>query len=308
MTRILLLWLVFISVACTSTRELSRESEVQLLEEHLTKLTKTEPARNYQNLQVLNSVAAYIHADLSKYCDTVYYQKYLVEGVEYKNVVGLIRGQQNERVVVGAHYDVAGNQQGADDNASGVTGLLELARILEKEELIYTVELVAYTLEEPPFFRTEYMGSFIHAKSLVESGAKVKGMICLEMIGFFSDEKGSQDYPLPHKVAIYGSKGDYIMIVQRFGDGDFGDDIKSLMKSNKQIETKSIKAPSSLPGIDFSDHLNYWKYDIPAIMVTNTAFYRNKNYHKTSDTMEILDLEKMSAVINEVGYAIINLK
>ena len=145
-----------------------------------------------------------------------------------------------ERIVVGAHYDVCGNQEGADDNASGVVGVLELARMLHQEKTNYQIEFVAYTLEEPPYFRSEQMGSYIHAKSLVNESVKLKGMICLEMIGYFSDEDHSQDYPLPHKKMIYGSTGNYILLVQNFAKPDFGNTIKKLMKSADLIDTKSI--------------------------------------------------------------------
>jgi Zn-dependent M28 family amino/carboxypeptidase len=109
-------------------------------------------------------------------------------------------------IVIGAHYDVCQEQEGADDNASGVVGLLELARLLKNEKLKYKIELVAYTLEEPPFFRTEYMGSFIHAQSLQQAKTDVLGMICLEMIAYFSDKKGSQEYPIGLMSLFYGKK------------------------------------------------------------------------------------------------------
>ena len=151
----------------------------------LTAITKTTQSRNYQNVETLNTVAEYIFLELQKVCDTVYYQSYAVQGVEYKNVIGSIGLSNDKRVIVGAHYDVAGNQEGADDNASGVVGLLELARLLSGETLTDRIDFVAFTLEEPPFFRTEQMGSYVHAKSIHERGAPVRGMICLEMIGYF---------------------------------------------------------------------------------------------------------------------------
>lgn len=152
------------------------------------------------------------------------------------------------------------------------------------------------------------MGSYVHAKSLKDNNVRIKGMICLEMIGYFSEESGSQDYPLAHKKLIYGDKGNYILIVQKLNDGNFGNKIKGLMKNADLIDTKSIKALPALPGIDFSDHLNYWSIGYSAVMITNTAFYRNKNYHQKTDTMETLNIDKMSAVIDEIYYAVINMK
>ena len=289
---------------CVADQHLAKTADTKLIEKHLANIAKTNGFRNYKNPQLLNSIASYIFNNFLLYCDTVYFQEYTVETTTYKNVIGIINKAKQEKIVVGAHYDVAGDQEGADDNASGVVGLLELARLLNQQELNYQIELVAYSLEEPPFFRTEHMGSYIHAKDLHDNKIDIKGMICLEMIGYFSEESGSQDYPLPHKKLIYGEKGNYILIVQKFADGSFGNDIKRYMKHADFIETKSVKLSSAVPGIDFSDHLNYWKFGYNAIMVTNTSFYRNKNYHQATDKMETLDIDKMSSVINEVFIAI----
>ena len=297
---ILIFFTSFLFFSCATEMQIPSISDSNRIEKDLYRITKTDKSRNYQNIETLNFVAGYIYDELSLSCDTVYFQKYIVNGTAYKNVIGIIGKDKKERVVVGAHYDVAGNQEGADDNASGVAGLLELSRLLSKENLDYMVELVAYTLEEPPFFRTEHMGSHIHAKSLIESSENVKGMICLEMIGYFSEAKNSQDYPIGLLKLFYGNKGDFITVVQKFGNGSFGRKVNRKMKSHKLIRTKSFRAPVKLPGIDFSDHLNYWKFGYRAVMITNTAFYRNKHYHEPTDKMETLDLEKMGLVIDQV--------
>ncbi|NTW32841.1 MAG: M28 family peptidase [Bacteroidetes bacterium] len=120
-----------------------------------------------------------------------------------------------KRIIIGAHDDVCDQQEGADDNASGVIGLLELSRLLKGQKLNYRIDLVAYSLEEPPYFKTEYMGSYIHAKSLVESKADVYGMVSLEMIGYFKDEKKSQSYPIKPLSILYGNKGNFITLVKK---------------------------------------------------------------------------------------------
>ena len=293
-------------VLCQETT--SNFADTLLIKKHLTVITKSKPYRNFQNPKALDSMARYIYSVFSNYCDTVYFQEYTVNGIVYKNVIGRFYFSNKERIVVGAHYDVCGNQAGADDNASGVVGLLELARMLKNKATHYPIELVAYCLEEPPFFRTESMGSYIHAKSLYDAHVAVKGMISLEMIGFFSEEHKSQEYPLPHKVLIYGDKANYIMIVGKITSNIFCNEMKKLMKHADLVDTKSISAPAAIPGIDFSDHLNYWDLGFNALMITNTSFYRNPNYHLSSDTMETLDLPKMASVIDEVFYALIQLK
>ena len=221
----------------------------------------------------------------------------------------LFFGPENApRIVVGAHYDVCGYQQGADDNASGVAGLLELARLLQNQKLNFRIELVAYTLEEPPFFRTKNMGSYIHAKSLSDAKVNVLGMISLEMIGYFKDEKGTQDYPTALLKLIYGSRGNFITLVRKFGAGKFACQFNRAFRQTNVIRTKAFVGPAALPGIDFSDHLNYWAFGFSALMVTDTAFYRNKNYHEPTDTLETLDLKRMAKVIDGVYLALLKLQ
>lgn len=267
----------------------------------LTAITKTAKPRNYQNLDQLNKTAAFIKTEFEKYVDTVYFQDYKINGIVFKNVVGVINPKGTSTQVIGAHYDVCGNQEGADDNGSGIVGLIELVRLFDTITCSKRMEFVAYTLEEPPFFRTENMGSYIHAKSLVDEKREVEGMIVLEMIGYFSDEKKSQDYPLGILKLFYGGTGDYITVVNKFGKGSFARQFLHAMKRNEEgVNVKSFKGPKSLLGIDFSDHLNYWKFGFSASMITDTAFYRNKSYHQSSDKMGSLDISRMTLVIDEV--------
>ena len=307
-SKILLLLISFSFNSCRAEKHITTYSNTSRLENDLRVITKTEKPRNHLNLLSLDFVADYIFNELAKNCDTVYYQKYFVNGLEYKNVIGVIGSDEKEKIVLGAHYDVAGNQEGADDNASGIVGLLELSRLISKESLDYQIEFVAYTLEEPPYFRTDNMGSHIHAKYLYDNNVEIKGMICLEMIGYFNDNKNSQDYPIGFLKLFYGKRGDYITVVQKFGNGRFGRQIKRKMKGQNLMKTKSFKSPAKLPGIDFSDHLNYWRYDYSAVMITNTAFYRNINYHEQTDKMETLDIKRMGLVIDEVFLTLKELK
>jgi len=271
-----------------------------LMIHHLTKITKTVGYRNYLNTEVLNQIADYILSVFSQYADTVWFQPYIVNGRTYKNVVCRFGRTNKPLIVVGAHYDVCGDQEGADDNASGVTALLELARLLKGRSLDYPIELVAYSLEEPPFFRTPYMGSYVHAKSLNERNIPVYGMIALEMIGFYRDEKGSQTYPLKPMKIVYGTTGDFILLAKRTGLGQFVRRFSSEFNAVCEMPANQIKAPAKMAGIDFSDHLNYWSFDYDALMITNTAFYRNENYHRPTDTMETLDITKMATVIDAI--------
>lgn len=282
-------------------------SDTTLIKTHLHAITKTVGFRHYRNLELLNQTADYLHRHFALYADTVYRQTYWVEGREYQNVVCAFGSASAPRIVVGAHYDVCGDQEGADDNASGTVGLLELARMLKGKKLKYRIELVAYTLEEPPYFRTENMGSYVHAKSLATAKIPVYGMISLEMIGYFRDEPKSQRYPLFPLAWVYGKKGDYITLVQKFKGGKFVRHFSARFKASKRIKTHSFKGPKLLPGVDFSDHLNYWKFGISALMITDTAFYRNHNYHQPGDRMESLDIGRMAQVIDGVYAALLAL-
>jgi Zn-dependent M28 family amino/carboxypeptidase len=298
--------LVIITLFTSGLR--ANEIDTLSIRKHLNNIIDTEKPRNHKNIESLNYVADYIFKDFTEYADSVYYQTYIVDNIEYKNVVCVFGIQNTKTIVVGAHYDVCGNQDGADDNASGVVGLLELAKLLKGKELKYRIEMVAYTLEEPPYFRTKSMGSYIHAKSLYENKTDVYGMFCLEMIGYFDDTKKSQDYPIGLLSLVYGNRGNYITLVNKFSKGKFSRKFNKKFKSNKLIKTKKFVAPAKLPGIDFSDHLNYWKFGFSGLMITDTAFYRNKNYHEDTDTIETLDLFRMSKVIESVYKTLIVLK
>ena len=151
------------------------------------------------------------------------------------------------------------------------------------------------------------MGSYIHAKSLVNTKSVVYGMISLEMIGYFKEEKHTQSYPIGLLSIFYCNKGNYITLVKKFGSGKFTRMFCRKYKSTKYIRTKKFTGPPALPGIDFSDHLNYWKFGFSAVMITDTAFYRNKNYHRHTDTMETLDINKMSKVIDGVYSTLVSL-
>lgn len=264
--------------------------------------------RNCYNTDALNKAAAFIKNEFSSVSDSIEEQSFFCGGSEYKNVICSINTDKKERIIIGAHYDVDGFQDGADDNASGVVGMLELARLLKGLRLNYRFDFVAYTLEEPPYFRTKDMGSYHHAKFLHDHNISVKGMISLEMIGYFSDLPHSQTYPLPFLSWIYGNKGDYITVVQKYGNGSFGNSIKKLMKKNRLLPTKSFKAPLFVGAVDLSDHRNYWSFGYSAVMLTNTSFYRNPNYHERTDRIPTIDFRRLALVVDELFLSLKQLK
>ncbi|MBO2007434.1 M28 family peptidase [Hymenobacter negativus] len=270
------------------------------LRQHLVFLTTTPQPRNYQHPAVLDSVATYLQQQLRAAGATeVGAQPYAVRGQTYQNVLGSFGPKDGPRLIIGAHYDVCGDQPGADDNGTGVAALLELARLLGRQATLpYRIDLVAYTLEEPPFFRTKNMGSYVHAAALKAAGVPVRGMVALEMLGYYDDRKHTQQYPIGPLKFIYGTRGNYVTVAQKFGNGRFGRQFARHYRQQAQLPVKRFEAPAWLPGIDFSDHLNYWKFGYPAVLVTDTAFYRNHSYHEATDTLNRLDMRRLGLAVD----------
>jgi Zn-dependent M28 family amino/carboxypeptidase len=305
----LLLIFVFQNIPASSeAKDLANLSDTSHLRRNLELIINTSNPRNYNNVDVLDTVAERIRNEFQQNTDRVSFQNYIVEGKQYKNVIASFGPEGGERIIVGAHYDVCGNQDGADDNASGVAGILELARLLKDKTSTYRIDLVAYTLEEPPYFNSNQMGSYIHAKSLHDANVPIKGMISLEMIGYYSEKENSQDYPIGFMKWIYGNKGNYITIVQKSFCGAFAKKFKELSFKNNSIPTRAFRSPSFFSGISLSDHKNYWRFGYSAVMVTNTAFFRNHNYHEETDKLATLDISKMGQTIDGVYRSLIGLE
>lgn len=272
--------------------------------------------RSYDQVESLDRSAQFILAELRRSGGRVSEQPVDAEGVRYRNLVARYGPEQGALLVIGAHYDSDGDAQraarnggeatpathtpGADDNASGTAALLELARLLGRHPPARPVELVAYTLEEPPYFRTEHMGSAWHARALKAAGQPVELMLSLEMVGYFSDEPGSQHYPVSGMEALYSDRGDFILVAGHLGDFALTRQVKARMAGAGDLPVHSINAPALLQGIDFSDHLNYWREGYPALMVTDTAFLRNPHYHRAEDTWETLDYQRLGKVVQAV--------
>jgi len=257
----------------------------------------------------LDRAAEWVKSSLEASGLPVEKQEFAVGGRWFKNFTARYGPDDAPILVVGAHYDVCGEQPGADDNASAVAGLLELARLLgrHRPEMTHRVELALWPLEEPPNFRTPDMGSAVHADLLAQSKADVRGMICLEMLGYFSDKPGSQSYPAPGMGLLYPSRGNFISVVGNGSSWWFTRRVKARMAGATELPVTSINAPTLVPGVDFSDHLNFWKHGWKAVMITDTAFFRNPNYHEVTDTPDTLDYERLAHVVTGVYAAVTTL-
>lgn len=258
--------------------------------------------RSYSNRKALKKTEAFITKIFTHHGYQVKFQKFTADNNTYKNIFVEIPGQvQPEKIVViGAHYDTVEGTPGADDNASAVAALLELAGLLKGFKPACTIHLVAFVLEEPPFFFTEKMGSYVYAENLSKNRCSVAGMVCLEMLGYYSDEPNSQDYPLDELAAVYPDKGNFIALISNADSADFLKRFFTHFKKGTDIPAYSLAAPENMQGMDFSDHHSFWLFGYPALMISDTAFFRNKNYHEPTDTPEKLDFGKMSKVVKGI--------
>ncbi|AUX47931.1 peptidase M28 [Sorangium cellulosum] len=295
----------FVAARPPSAPELS--ADPARLERDVRKLVETFRPRGYRHIEQLDRAAAYLGDELRAAGGRVTEQLYDVEGRTYRNVLARFGPASPARVVVGAHYDAANDLPGADDNASGVAGLLELGRMLGRAPLRGDVELVAFTLEEPPYFRSAHMGSARHAGALRAAGVEVRAMISLEMIGYFTDEEGSQAFPLAPLAMLYPTKGNFVAVVGNLEGLSLVRLVKGAMRGATDLPAYSLSSPALVQGVDWSDHRSYWDAGYPAVMVTDTAFLRNRRYHTAKDTPDTLDYSRAAKVVTGVAQAVLAL-
>lgn len=262
--------------------------------------------RSFYQIDELDKTAKFIESEFDRCGYEVFEQRFQFEGNEYRNIVVEVKGKKypNKVLVIGAHYDTVAGTPGADDNASGIAGLIELARLFRKKTLDKTVRFVAFTLEEPPFFRSDDMGSYRYAKDLRKKGEDVEVMVSLEMIGYFSDKPKSQYFPATFFKWFYPDTGNFIMLVSNRDSKDVLGRIKDAFKKGTGLPVESMSSYSIVPGVDFSDHWSFYQFDYKAIMVTDTAFYRNPNYHRLGDGPDTLDYARMAEVVNGLASAL----
>jgi Zn-dependent M28 family amino/carboxypeptidase len=281
------------------------EASKDQLYKHVEFLTTLRPFRNYQNLQSLKKVCDYLKAEFQHYGLEAREQNYTVEGEQYQNIIASYNPAKSKRMIVGGHYDVCGDQPGADDNASAVAGLLESARMTAEAspDIDYGIDFVAYCLEEPPFFDSENMGSFKHAESVKEQKEHLIGVINYEMIGYFNDKE--QPYPDPRLKAIFPEKANFIAVVGKQKYHDFNQKVYELMKADAGIDVQMIDDPMIEGLAGMSDQRSYWEFDIPALMINDTSFIRNSNYHQMSDDIDTLSFDHMREVVSATYQAIV---
>lgn len=262
--------------------------------------------RPHWDLGRLGEAAARIERRFAACGCPVFAQTFDYAGRNYRNLVAELPGTEDPHqvLVVGAHYDTVSGSPGADDNASGVAGLLGLARALAARPLRKTVRFVAFALEEPPVYRSRNMGSYRYAASLAQSGVEVEGMVCLEMIGYFTDRPRSQHFPLPFMGRMFPKTGNFIAMVGNRRSAALTRGMAEGFRRASDLPVITLNAPAVVVGIDFSDHWSFGKFGYPAFMVTDTAFYRNPHYHQPADVPETLDYDRMEKVVEGLRGAI----
>ncbi len=218
-------------------------------------------------------------------------------GVEYHNIEVVLRGTvpAAPQLVVGAHYDTVAETPGADDNASAVATLLELARALRGWKSARTLRLVFFPNEEPPFFFRGGMGSEAYARQLRVDGVGLRMMLSLEMLGYYDERPGSQRYP-PGLKWFYPSTGDFIGLVSNVRSTQACRALKVAFEQSSTFPCHSLSAPGWTVIVGLSDHRSFWRQGYPAVMVTDTAFMRNPHYHQPTDTPDTLNYAKMARV------------
>lgn len=273
------------------------------------KLAREIGIRSYRDTDRMERTAQYIGSELASFGCTVTHQSFTYDKYPLKNVIAEVKGTASpERIlVVGAHYDTVRTTPGADDNASGIAGLLGMAKLLAKAKPAPTLRFVAFAFEEPPAYRTQHMGSYHYAKDLAARGDEVVGMVCLEMIGFFSDRQGSQHYPLPFMKLKFPKTGNFIALVGNRRSRRFTEEMAASFRAATDLPLVTLNAPAFVVGIDFSDHWSFNKFGIPAFMVTDSAFYRNPNYHSPLDLPDTLDYVRMAKVVEGLAAAVAKL-
>jgi Zn-dependent M28 family amino/carboxypeptidase len=276
------------------------------LRDHVYKLSAEIGERSIFNYQNLELAADYIAEQFGKMGYKVDFQTYTVEDKEIKNIIATKIGTKSpeEVVIVGAHYDSCFNP-GADDNASGVAGILELARLMRNKPVDRTIKFAAFVNEEPPFFQTEAMGSRIFAREAKKNNLGIKAVVVLDLIGYYTNNFNSQRY-LPIIGIFFPNRGNFVGVFGNFQSRHLVSSIVKEFKQHSSFPLQSI-ALDHIPATDFSDHWSFWKEGYPAVMVSDTAFLRHRNYHKATDTWEKLNYNAMACVIEGIYPAIIAL-
>ncbi|MEJ2226815.1 MAG: M28 family peptidase [Alphaproteobacteria bacterium] len=268
------------------------------LKQHVVALASTpHNIRHYANLE---AAARYLDQTLTAEGYHVVSQSFEVDGKVVRNLEITIEPPESnaktKTVVIGAHYDSVFDVPGANDNGSSVAAILELGRLLKDMRPTRTrLRLVLFVNEEPPYFKTENMGSFRYAQMLAGRNEPVSAMIALDTIGYFSDKPGSQQYPPPFD-KVFPDQGNFIAFVGMPGSRSLVRDVVASFRRHTDFPSIGGIAPGFVPGIDWSDHWSFVQHGFPAMLITDTAVFRYPHYHELTDTPDKVNYERLARV------------
>jgi hypothetical protein len=262
--------------------------------------------RNMWHYPQLNAAADFIEGSFSRAGFHPRRDSYDVHGQACHNIAAEIPGRPQGAAVssppsiilIGAHYDSVFGSPGANDNGTGVAATLALARRFADKKPQHTMHFVAFVNEEPPYFLSDEMGSFIYAGRCKARGDKISAMISLETIGYFSDAPHSQTYPSPGLGLFYPKVGNFIGFVSNVQSRTLLRRVVAAFRRRAKIPSQGAALPAFIPGVSWSDQWSFWRYGYPGIMVTDTAPFRYPYYHSSSDTPDKLDYDRFALVVS----------
>jgi hypothetical protein len=263
--------------------------------------------RNVPRYPELKAAADYIEQSFTRAGLPTQRQGYDVDGRLCENIEAEIRGSTDEIVVVGAHYDSVEGAPGANDNASGVAAMLALSRRFAGTGGERTLRFVAFANEEPGYFQTEKMGSWVYARRCKERGEHITAMVSLETIGYFSDAPGSQQFPVRGLGMLYPTTGNFIAFVANTSSRKLMRQALGTFRKHAQLASEGAALPTAIPGVGWSDHWAFWKHGYPAFMITDTAPFRYPHYHRRSDTPDKLDYDSMARLVSGLHEVVADL-
>jgi Zn-dependent M28 family amino/carboxypeptidase len=265
---------------------------------HVQKLGGEIGERNLVRYPQLEEAARYIETEFTAAGWKVRRDEYAVDGKSCRNLEAEVPGASREIVVIGAHYDSVFGSPGSNDNGSGVAALLALARRFVGTHNTRTLRFVAFVNEEPQYFQSSQMGSYVYAGRCRERGDEIPAMISLETIGYYSSEPGSQKYPAPGLDFLYPRTGNFIGFVGNVESRALLREAIGTFREHAQIASQGGALPASVPGVGWSDQWSFWQHGYAGIMVTDTAPFRYPHYHAASDTPDKLDYDSMTRVVS----------
>lgn len=256
--------------------------------------------RNMHRYSKLNAAADFIESSFGRAGLTARRDTYEFQGRPCHNIEMEVRGAQPRILLIGAHYDSVFGSPGANDNGSGVAAMLALARRFAKRSTTHTLRFVAFVNEEPPYFQTEQMGSFVYASRCKARGDQIPAMISLETIGYFSDAPRSQTYPAAAIGPFYPSVGNFIGFVGNVRSRSLLRRALALFRKDAKLPSEGAALPSFIPGVAWSDQWSFWQHGYRGIMLTDTAPFRYPHYHAVTDTPDKLDYDRFALVVSGV--------